>query len=363
MPKRTSLYQAHVDMGAKMTEFAGWEMPLSYTSIIEEHLAVREAAGLFDIGHMGKIKVEGKGALSLIQKLTTNDASRLEVNQAQYSIICNESGGVIDDILVYRLPEFYMIITNAVNFEKVLSWFLKEKAPNCKIDPLSGWTMISLQGPKSELILGEICDIHLKSLRRNRCEKGKISETNVLISRTGYTGEDGFEILFDSSAAIELWTNLLKVGGAHGLKLCGLGARDTLRLEAALPLYGHEYTEAITPIEAGYSWAVKFEKEDFVGREALLKVKEQGPKRTLTGIALEEKGVPRAGFEVYLEKDLKENIGSVTSGTFSPTLNKGIGLCYIDVDKKAPGTEVWIKIRDKGVKGKIVNLPFYKRKE
>jgi len=363
MSKRTPLYQAHIDMGAKMVEFAGWEMPLSYTGIIEEHLAVRNAAGLFDIGHMGKIKVEGEGALPLIQKLTTNDASRLEVDQAQYSIVCNEAGGVIDDILVYRLPGFYMIISNAVNFDRVLNLFLKEKGSDSKVEPLSSWTMISLQGPKSELILGQICDIPRKSLKRNSVAKGKISEIEVLVSRTGYTGEDGFELLFDSSSAIEIWTDILKVGAPHGLKLCGLGARDTLRLEAALPLYGHEYAAEISPIEAGYSWAVKLEKGEFTGKSALLKIKEDGPKKVLSGIALEEKGIPRSGFPVYSEEGLKNKIGDVTSGTYSPLLNKGIALCYVDRELSNPEIEVFIKIRDKGVKGKIVTLPFYKRKE
>ncbi len=346
-----------------MTEFAGWEMPLSYTSIIEEHKAVRTSSGLFDIGHMGLLKIGGEDALSVIQALTTNDASHLEINQAQYSIICNEKGGVIDDVLVYRLQDHYMIVTNATNFEIIYDWFLKHGIKNCRIEPLkSSLTMLSLQGPKSELILSKLCDINLGSLKHHRCTRGKIGKIEGLVSRTGYTGEDGFELFISPSSASELWKLILETGRPYKILPCGLGARDTLRLEAGLPLYEHEYTVEITPLEAGYSWAVKFDKGNFVGRDVLLRLKEKGIQRKLIGINVLGRSIPRANDEVFADSNLSEKIGYITSGTFSPTLGLPIGMAYIEIQNANEGRGVYIKIRGKSISGKIVSIPFYKRK-
>ena len=360
MPKRTPLYNEHKKLGAKIIEFAGWEMPVSYSSIIEEHKAVRASAGLFDIGHMGIMTVSGKGALELIQELTTNDASKLPDFKAQYSIVCNEAGGAEDDVLVYKLPQEYMIIVNAANAENDLSWFKSHAAEKAAVRlEYDKKALLSLQGPKAEQILSSLTDI--KSLKHNLCAEGKIDGIECLISRTGYTGEDGFEFLVSASDAEKAWQLILEKGSSEGLLPCGLGARDSLRLEAGLPLYGHEYNEEIGPIEAGYSWAVKFEKGEFVGKEALLARKEN-LKQALVGIKLKDKGIPRQGYAVFKDPALEEKIGEITSGTFSPSLGYGIGLAYLKKEYTIKGLNVFVEIRGKAAPGEIVSLPFYPHK-
>ena len=250
--KRTPLYQKHIELGAKMVPFAGWEMPVSYPAgIIAEHTAVRTAAGIFDIGHMGLIKVEGDGALPLIQKLSTNDASQLEMNSCHYSVLCNERGGVIDDILAYRMPMLYLIVANASNTDKVLAWFKKNDGP-ASVGPHENYCMLSLQGPKALGLAEKALNAPLSGLKHNHFLWWK----DIIVSRTGYTGEEGIEMIVAKKEAGSLWEAIIKLG----VQPCGLGARDTLRLEAGLPLYGHEYDEETTPLEAGYSWAVKFNK-------------------------------------------------------------------------------------------------------
>ena len=362
MPKRTSLYDQHKKLGAKIIGFAGWEMPVSYSGIIEEHNAVRKGAGLFDISHMGIMMVSGKVALELIQKLTTNDASKLEDFQAQYSIFCNEGGGAVDDVLVYKLPKKYMIIVNAANAEKDLEWFRSHADKNVSINLQYGSNaLLSLQGPKSQLILSKICDINLESIKHNRCSKANVAGIPVLLSRTGYTGEDGFEFIFDMDQAEKLWNALLDAGKKEGLLPCGLGARDSLRLEAGLPLYGHEYNEEIGPIESGYGWAVKFEKADFVGKESLLKRKEN-PKQKLVGIRIKERGIPRAGYSIFEGGSLKRKIGTISSGTMSPSLKYPIGLGFVNPEYSTQGREVFVEIRGKAFAGETVLLPFYKHR-
>jgi aminomethyltransferase len=347
--KRTPLYEKHLVLGAKMVPFAGWEMPVSYPDgIIAEHLAVRSGAGLFDIGHMGLIKLEGDGALEIIQKAATNDASRLVSGQCQYSALCNEQGGVIDDILVYRLPAFYLIIANAVNADRVIGW-LKNFPGNSAIGFYENYCSISLQGPQAVPLAEKVLSVSLTDLKRNHT----VWWRDIIISRTGYTGDDGCELIVAKDKVPALWDALLE----RGAKPCGLGARDTLRLEAGLPLYGHEYDEATSPLEAGYGWAVKFDKGDFVGRAALLKEKQEGLKKQLVGIELGGRVIPRQSNSIFDIRGSK--IGVVTSGTYSPSLKKPIALAYL-----TPGvsclTPLFVEIRGKKWPGKVVDKAFYK---
>jgi aminomethyltransferase len=345
--KRTPLFQKHVELGAKMVPFAGWEMPVSYPAgIIAEHTAVRTAVGIFDIGHMGLIKVEGDGALALIQKAATNDASKLEINQCQYSALCNERGGVVDDILVYRLPMLYLIVANASNTAKVLDWLKKLDGKN-NIGPHENYCMLSVQGPQAFALAAKVLNAPISDLKHNHT----IWWRDIILSRTGYTGEDGIELIIAKKEAGGVWDTFIK----EGAQPCGLGARDTLRLEAGLPLYGHEYDEETTPLEAGYSWAVKFDKGDFIGREALLKEKNSGIRKNLIGLMLDGRAIPRQGNAVFGPDGIAA--GVVTSGTFSPTLKKPIALAYV----KSQTSGLSIEIRGERSPGKTVDKVFYKR--
>lgn len=346
--KRTVLYQKHLSLGAKMVPFAGWEMPVSYPAgIIAEHNAVRNSVGIFDIGHMGLIILEGEDSLALIQKVATNDASKLAVNQCQYSILCNESGGTVDDILVYRLPMNYLIVCNASNFDKVLAWLTKQAVTfkRVKVGPYENYCSLAVQGPNSEKVVGQALNVSLSTLRKNQT----LWWRDIILSRTGYTGEDGFELIAAKREVEKIWESFIKTG----VQPCGLGARDTLRLEAGLPLYGHEYDEETSPLEGGYSWAVKLDKGDFIGKYALKKP----PKKKLVGLEIEGRAIARAGDLVF---DARSSMlaGKVTSGTFSPTLKRPIALAFI----KMPAPEkVVIEIRSQKVPAKIVDKTFYKR--
>ncbi len=323
-------------------------------------MAVRKAAGLFDVGHMGVVEVTGPGALGFIQRVSTNDASRLAEFRSQYSVLCNERGGTIDDILVYRLGDRFMIVLNASNTDKDLAWFGKNPSPGANV-VRTDTRILSLQGPGAERILAAQCDVPLSNMKRNSCAYGKIFGSSALISRTGYTGGDGFELFVPSAAAPSVWSGLLSKGRDRGLLPCGLGARDSLRIEAALPLYGHEYTEDISPIEAGYGWAVKLEKPDFIGRGALEKLKAEGPARRLVGIELVERAIARQGAKVFSDDKMSHEVGAVTSGTFSPLLNRSIALAYARAGTAAVGASVFIDIRGRAFSGIISAIPFYKR--
>ncbi len=350
MLKRTVLYQNHLALGAKLVPFAGWEMPVSYpTGIIAEHNAVRTFVGVFDIGHMGLIKIEGEGALSLIQKAATNDASKLALHQCQYSVLCNEKGGVIDDILVYRLPMFYLIVANASNADKVLGW-LKNLAKGANVGFYENYSMLSVQGPQAVEVVSKILSAPLADLTRNHALWWK----DIVVSRTGYTGEDGIELIVAKKDVEGIWGSFIK----QGVPPCGLGARDTLRLEAGLPLYGHEYDEETTPLEAGYGWAVKFDKGDFIGKGALLREKGDGIRKQLVGIEMEGRAIPRERNSIF---DIRHSkIGHVTSGTFSPTLRKPVALAYLS-PLPSPLTPVFVEIRGEKLPGKVVDKTFYKR--
>lgn len=362
MLKRTPLYEAHLKIGAKLVPFAGWEMPVSYPAgIIAEHLAVRNSLGIFDIGHMGLIKLQTSNdklqsnvILNFLQLITTNNAAKLEQNQCQYSILCNEAGGVIDDILLYRIEDCFMIIANASNADKVLAWLKMHAPKDLEVEFYPDRTTLSLQGPKALSVVAENFSAPLADLKRNRV----LIKDEILFSRTGYTGEDGIEIILPANKVNMLWEKFIR----QGIQPCGLGARDTLRLEAGLPLYGHEYDEETSPISAGYGWAVKFDKGNFIGRDALLKEKTEGTKRLLVGLEIDGRAIPRQGNLTFDAGSLKL-IGCVTSGTFSPTFKKPIALAYLNAPANQPllGSHVQVEIRSQRVPARVVDKSFYKR--
>src|SRR6184192_3865814 len=341
--KRTPLYEQHRAMGARLVEFSGWEMPVQYSSILEEHQAVRTHAGLFDVSHMGEFKVEGTEALAFLQYLIPNDVSRLTIHQALYTQLCLPNGGTIDDLLIYRLAkQHYMLVVNAANIDKDFAW-VQGQAQHFQhvsvINQSETTALIALQGPEAQAILQPLTQIDLAAIRYYHCIAGQADGIDCIISRTGYTGEDGFELYCAPVDVVKLWNDLLTAGKPHGLLPAGLGARDTLRLEAGYCLYDHELTEQINPLEARLGWTVKFDKGNFIGRDALLKVKEQGLRRKLIGIELLERGVPRGGYAIY-END--QPIGVLTSGAPGPSVHKQIGMGYVDAAHTEVGRNVQI---------------------
>jgi aminomethyltransferase len=362
--KHTPLYEQHKALGARFVDFGGWEMPVQYSSILEEHQAVRTHAGLFDVSHMGEFKVEGKDALAFLQYLVPNDVGRLAVHQALYTQLCLANGNVIDDLLIYKLAEeHYMLVVNAANISKDLNWVQGQAThfASVTVSDQSGTTaLLALQGPAALNILQALTSVNLADIRYYHCTADVVDGVNCIISRTGYTGEDGFELYCSSANAPKLWNDLLEVGKEQGLRPVGLGARDTLRLEAGLCLYGHELDEQTNPLEARLGWTIKLNKGDFIGRDSLLQVKAQGPQRLLVGIELLERGVARGGYALY---DQERRIGELTSGSHSPTLHKNIGLGYVEAAAAAvTGKQLQVDIRGKRVAAQIVALPFYKRK-
>jgi len=361
--KRTRFYEAHKALGGRMIEFFGWEMPVEFKGIIEEHLAVRRAAGLFDVSHMGEIVVRGKEALAFVQHLTPNDAGRLAVHQAQYTALTTPRGTFIDDMLVYCIsPEEYLLVVNAANTDKDYGWVAAHKAGfEVSVENWSDrYSQLALQGPKAQAILQPLTEIDLEGLKSFWWASGKVAGIDGLVSRTGYTGEDGFEIYTTADQPAVLMEEIMKSGRPLGLLPIGLGARDTLRLEAKLMLYGNDIDDTTTVLEADLKWIIKFKKGDFLGREALEKQLAEGIKTKIFGFELIEKGIPRPHYPVYSGG---RNVGRVTSGTFAPFLKKSIGLVYLPVELAAVGTEIEVGIRDKKVKGKVVPTPFYKRPE
>ncbi|EZH67747.1 glycine cleavage system protein T [Bacillaceae bacterium JMAK1] len=356
---RTALYDAHVELGAKMVPFGGWEMPVQYTSIKDEHHAVRNHVGLFDVSHMGEAFVEGKGALETLQTVMTNDVSKLIPGKAQYSLMCTEQGGTVDDLLVYCFDnERYLVIPNAANRTKDIEWIKAHQKPNTTITDVSDdYALLALQGPKSEEVLQSLVSEPLNELGFFQfLAKSKLLGTTAIISRSGYTGEDGFEIYCKSEDAKSIWNALLE----KEVTPCGLGARDTLRLEARLPLYGQELSDSISPLEAKLGFAVKTKKsQPFIGQKALQEEKEQGVKRQLVGIEMIGKGIPRTDYPLYNERE--EVIGHVTSGTQSPTLGTNVGLALLDEAYTAIDTTVRVGIRKRIVEAKVIQTPFYKR--
>ncbi|MHB1652146.1 MAG: glycine cleavage system aminomethyltransferase GcvT [Desulfitobacteriaceae bacterium] len=359
--RRTPLYGEHVTAKAKVIDFGGWEMPVQYTGVIEEHNTVRTKAGLFDVSHMGEVDVQGKDALIFVNHLITNDAQRIADGQILYSPMCYANGGIVDDLLVYRhnLEHFYLVI-NASNADKDYAWMLEQVGDFAVIlKNVSGETaQLALQGPLAEVILQKSADIDLSQISYYWFKYGKIDGVPCLISRTGYTGEDGFEFYFAPEYAVQLWRKVLASGETEGVKPIGLGARDTLRFEARLPLYGNELGPDISPLEAGLGIFVKIDKTGFLGKEPLVKQKEEGLRRRLVGLEMVERGIARSHYPI--QKD-GEEVGFVTTGSFSPTLNKNIALGLVRSDLVRMGEELDVIIRDKPVKAKVIPTPFYTR--
>jgi aminomethyltransferase len=343
-----------------MVEFAGWEMPVQYGGVIDEHVAVRTRAGLFDVSHMGEIVIRGPGTLELCQKISANDVSRMKLQQAQYNLLMNDKGGIVDDVIFYKLEaNHFLICVNASNSDKDFAWIEEHAEGNVELENASSrYAQLALQGPLAEKILQPLTSLRLGEIRPFFFAFGDVSSIRCLVARTGYTGEDGFELYCDSPDAETLWNALLESGGTVGLEPAGLGARDTLRLEKAYPLYGHELDDTTTPLEAGLEWVTKLAKGPFVGRDVLLKQKEEGIRRKLVGMELLEPGIARA--EYALLKDGKP-IGRVTSGTKSPTLAKAIALAYVTIEESALDNTVEVEIRGRKTRAKIVPLPFYRR--
>ncbi|MBO8163171.1 MAG: glycine cleavage system aminomethyltransferase GcvT [Brevibacillus sp.] len=360
--KRTPLFPVYARYGAKTIDFGGWELPVQFTSISQEHEAVRTKAGLFDVSHMGEVEVAGEGALPYLQRLTTNDVAKLAAGQAQYSVMCYPDGGTVDDLLVYKLEEDrYWLVINAANIEKDLAWLNQHLTEGVKVTNISDRiAQLALQGPLAETILQRLTDTDLSEIGFFHFQRDvSLDGIKTFVSRSGYTGEDGFELYVDREQAIPLWEKLLAAGREDGLIPCGLGARDTLRFEARLPLYGQELSEKITPIEAGIGFAVKTDKGvPFIGCEVLKQQKEQGAPRKLVGIEMIDRGIPRTHYPVYVGD---KHVGEVTTGTQSPTLKKNVGLALLDKAYTAIGTEVEVEIRGKRLKAKVVPTPFYKR--
>jgi aminomethyltransferase len=361
--KHIPLEHRHIELGGRMVPFAGFLMPVQYSGIKEEHQAVRTGVGLFDVSHMGEVEIVGADAIEVIDGLVTNDASRLKDGQAMYAALCNEAGGIVDDVLVYRLAADHVLVcVNASRRAEDFAHMTAHAAGGATItDTSDDYVQLALQGPDAPALLKKIAPgigEAIDGLRYYRAMRGEVAGVEMLISRTGYTGEDGFELYIPVAAAEGVFDAILKAGEAFGLRMCGLGARDTLRLEAKFNLYGQDMSEATNPIEAGLGWTVKLDKKTpFVGQEAIRAVKEEGVSRRLRGLVLQEKGIIRPGYGIFVGD---EKVGEVTSGSWAPTLEESIGLGYIDVDfVDAPVVDV--QIRKRRVPARLTNKPFYKR--
>ncbi len=359
--KRTPLFSVYQDV-AKLVPFGGWEMPVQFSSIKAEHEAVRTKAGLFDVSHMGEVEVTGPDAKRFVNKVTTNDVTKLTTGSAQYSLLCYPDGGTVDDLLVYRMgEESHLLVINASNIDKDITWIREQQSDEYLeiIDRSSEMALLALQGPAAEAILQNCTSYTLSNLKFfHFAQDIDVCGTKVMISRSGYTGEDGFELYVAAQHASELWQQLLVTGEPFGLIPCGLGARDTLRMEAALPLYGQELSAKISPLEAGLSFAVKLDKAEFIGRDVLVAQKTQGVERIRVGIEILERGIPRSHYPIYAADQL---IGEVTSGTQSPLTKRNIGLALVDREFSDTGQIVEVEIRGKRVKAQVVSTPFYRR--
>src|ERR1035437_2249056 len=358
--KNVALVNKHISLGAKMVPFAGYLMPVSYSGLNDEHLTVRNAMGVFDVSHMGEFIFKGENALDLIQRVTSNDASVLTDGKIQYTCLPNDKGGIVDDLLVYRIDaKTYMLVVNASNVEKDWNWIQKYNTKNVEMHNISDQTsLLAVQGPKAILALQKLTDINLSEIPYYTFKKGKFNGVdNVVVSNTGYTGAGGFELYFENEVADKMWDDIFKAGAEYGIKPIGLGARDTLRLEMGFCLYGNDIDDTTSPIEAGLGWITKFTK-DFTNKTALLAQKEKGVTKKLVGFELIDRGIPRHDYEIT--DAAGKIIGKVTSGTQSPSLNKAIGMGYVQTAFSKIDSEIFIKIRDKAIKAKVVKTPFYK---
>jgi aminomethyltransferase len=358
--KNVALVDTHTKLGAKMVPFAGYLMPVSYSGLNDEHATVRSAVGVFDVSHMGEFILKGEHALDLIQRVTSNDAAVLQNDKIQYSCLPNDKGGIVDDLLVYRLDEkTYMLVVNASNIEKDWNWIQKYNTKNVEMHNISDKTsLLAVQGPKAILALQKLTDVNLSEIPYYTFKKGKFAGVdNVIISNTGYTGAGGFELYFENEVAEKVWDAVFKAGAEYGIKPIGLGARDTLRLEMGFCLYGNDIDDTTSPIEAGLGWITKFNK-DFTNKAALAEQKEKGVAKKLVGFEMIDRGIPRHDYEIADASG--KVIGKVTSGTQSPSLNKAIGLGYVPTALSKVDSEIFLIIRDKPIKAKVVKIPFYK---
>jgi aminomethyltransferase len=360
--KKTPLNEVHRATGAKMVPFGGWDMPIEYSGLIAEHTAVRRAAGLFDVSHMGELEVEGPGAAAFLQRVTSNNVSKVADGQAQYSALPMANGAPVDDVIVYRRSaDRFLLVVNAGNIEKDFRWLEGQGPQACTlVDKSADYALLALQGPAAEPILQRVTALDLPKIAFYHFADGEVAGHPVTVSRTGYTGEDGFEIFVAPGQAVDLWYRLMEAGREGGLIPAGLGARDTLRLEARMCLYGNDMDETTTLIEAGLGWIVSLDeaKGDFVGRAALEEQKKNGPPRKLAGFEMVGRGIARHGYPVYLGE---EAVGAVTSGTYAPFLQKNIGLCYLPAPRSAVGTPIEIEVRGRRVAARVVPTPFYRR--
>ncbi len=358
--KRTALYKKHVDLGAKMVPFAGYEMPVQYTGVKEEHIAVRKGVGMFDVSHMGEFYIMGEKALELLQKVTTNDVSKLTPGKIQYSCMPNGKGGIVDDLLVYCISETtYLLVVNASNIEKDWNWISSQNTMGATMENESdSISLFAVQGPDTNKALQGLTDVNLDKMSYYTFNIGNFAGVeDVIISATGYTGSGGFEIYVKNKDAEKVWDAIIKAGEEQGLKPIGLAARDTLRLEMGFCLYGNDIDDTTSPIEAGLGWITKFTK-DFIDKDLLLAQKENGTERRLVAFSMIDRGIPRKDYRI-LDEDGNE-IGVVTSGTQSPSLDKAIGMGYVKTAFKTAGTEIFIEVRNKSLKAEVTKLPFYK---
>ncbi|HYM60831.1 MAG TPA: glycine cleavage system aminomethyltransferase GcvT [Thermoanaerobaculia bacterium] len=359
--KKTPLNALERELRGKMVDFGGWDLPVQFSGILEEHQAVRERVGLFDVSHMGEITVKGPQALDLLQQATCNDVAQLVDGRIHYTGLLYPTAGFVDDILIYRnAADDYFVVVNASNTDKDFEWLAGcAKGMDVEVSNVSSdYAQIAIQGPRAENVLRTLTNVDLASMKYYRFAKGAVDGVTAIVSRTGYTGEDGFEVYVASDEGPRIFRKLLAAGENAGIMPCGLGARDTLRLEAKMALYGNDIDHTTTPLEADLGWIVKIEKGDFAGRDVLLREKAEGPRRKLAGFEMIDRGIARHGYPVV---DRGEEIGVVTSGTHSPTLKKAIGLAYLPLDKTVPGTEINVLIRGKETKARVIPTPFYKR--
>jgi len=362
---RTTLYEWHRSHGARLVPFAGWEMPVQYESIVAEHQATRTAIGLFDISHMGRLTFEGRDAIALLDLILTRHVAAMRPGQVRYSLVLNERGGTKDDVLIYRAAEPagpHLLVVNAANRTKIIEWIAAQKPAqlDCTVtDRTLQWPMIAVQGPKSVELVKELTGWPVDELRYYRYRRFERAGRPAFVSRTGYTGEDGVEVVAEPELVVPLWNELVQRGGERGLRPCGLGARDTLRLEAAMPLYGHELDEETNPIEAGLAFAVSKDKDDYIGKQAIEAVLRTGPRRKRIGLELPGRRIAREGYGLYNLEG--QQIGQVTSGTFGPTLQKSIAMGYVPPECAEPGGKLAVDLRGNKIEATVVELPFYKR--
>jgi len=365
--QKTPFHAWHVANGGRMVEFGGWHMPVQYTSIIDEHHAVRRAAGLFDIAHMGRLRFTGPDVVRFLDHLLTNDVASLKLGQVRYSLVTNDAGGVSDDVLVYRFESCHILVVNASNRLKIVDWIERHRGGfNVRVEDLTlDWSMFALQGPRAIELISAMTTTDVASLKYYFASETNVLDVPSIVSRTGYTGEDGVEVMLPNAHGQRVWDELIERGRSVGLVACGLGCRDTLRLEAAMPLYGHELSESTDPITAGLSFAVKLTSKEFIGKSALLN-KPQPPAKRRVGIVLAGRRIAREGSQIFavgtaVDSSNASPIGEVTSGTFSPTLEKSIAMAYVTRDAAVAGTSIEVDVRGKRESATIVDLPFYRR--